>query len=85
MGKSTVGFCFINLAKAVNGSKEAKKILEKDPNIKVEEYACIHRCWICKPFPYALVNGEVVQGENTEELVKNIYQQIEKEESVAIP
>ena len=36
------------------------------------EYGCLGYCGICFEGPFALVNGEVVQGATVEELVNNM-------------
>lgn len=70
-----IEFCMSNLA---IGSQEAFEKLEKDPDLDVVEYACLGNCELCIEGPYALVNGEMISGENAESLVKNIYQYLEE-------
>lgn len=72
--KPIIEFCFSNLA---SGSQKALEILEKDYDLDVIEYGCLGYCGKCASTLFALVNGEVVTGETSEELVKNIYQFIE--------
>lgn len=79
MTRPTVGFCVINLE---NSSKKAREILEKDPNLDVVGYGCIRYCARCSSAPYALVNGKVVIGETSEQLVENIYQHLEAQPTV---
>ncbi|MFE8696690.1 YuzB family protein [Cytobacillus sp. FJAT-53684] len=74
MIKPIIEFCFSNLA---SGSQKALEILEKDYDLDVIEYGCLGYCGKCASTLFALVNGEVVTGETSEELVKNIYQFIE--------
>lgn len=69
-----VEFCMSNLA---NGSHEAFEKLEKDPSIDLLEYGCLSYCTRCLESHYALVNGEMVEADTPEELVKKIYQFIE--------
>ncbi|MCQ6275245.1 DUF1450 domain-containing protein [Bacillus sp. V3B] len=76
MIKPTVGFCVINLE---NGAREAREILEKDPNLNVVGYGCIRYCGTCDRSPYALVDGKVVTGKTPEQLVENIYRFLEKQ------
>lgn len=76
MIRPIVGFCVINLE---NGAREAKEILEKDPNIDVTEYGCIRYCGPCKKSLYAHVNGEFITGETTEQLIENIYQFLDEQ------
>ena len=70
-----IEFCVSNLA---SGSQEAMERLEKDPNLDIIEYGCLGYCGKCSSNLYALVNGEVVEGETTDELVANIYKFIEE-------
>ena len=73
--KPIIEFCISNLA---NGSQAALEILEKDPNLDIIEYGCISYCGKCYSSLYALVNGEIVTGENPEGLVENIYTYLEE-------
>lgn len=74
-----VEFCVSNLAQ---GSQKAKEILEKDPNLDVIEYGCLSYCGQCMQILFALVNGEMVSGDNPAELVENIYKFIEENEII---
>lgn len=76
MKRPIVGFCVINLE---NGAREVKETLEKDPNIDVTEYGCIRYCGPCKKSLYALVDGEFVTGETSEQLIANIYQHLDEQ------
>ncbi|MFD0051379.1 YuzB family protein [Actinomycetes bacterium NPDC127524] len=69
-----IEFCISNLA---SGSQEALEQLERDPNFDIVEYGCLSYCGKCARSLFALVNGEPVTGETTEELVRNIYQYLE--------
>jgi uncharacterized protein YuzB (UPF0349 family) len=72
-----VEFCVANLTDEVLAIK-AK--LEMDYDLDVIDYGCLGSCGICAERPYALVNGEVVTGKNGEELLANIYREIEEME-----
>ena len=74
-----VEFCVSNLAQ---GSQKAKEILEKDPNLDVIEYGCLSYCGQCMQTLFALVNGEMVSGDNPAALVENIYKFIEENEFI---
>ncbi|KAA6450528.1 YuzB family protein [Bacillus swezeyi] len=74
-----IEFCVSNLAQ---GSQKAKEILEKDPNLDVVEYGCLSYCGQCMQTLFALVNGEMVSGNNPAELVENIYEFIEENEMI---
>ncbi len=71
-----IEFCMSNLA---NGSWRALEILENDPNLDVIEYSCLNHCEFCAGHLFALVNGEIVTGEDPEKLVENIYHRLEEE------
>ena len=72
--KPIIEFCLSNLA---SGTQKVKEHLERDPNLDVIEYGCLGYCGQCANVPFALVNGEVVSGENNERLIKNIYQYLD--------
>lgn len=78
MIRPMIEFCMSNLA---SGAEKAKEILEKDPDLDIIEYGCLSNCGECAAFLFALVEGEVVTGEDPHELVENIYRYI-KEHSV---
>lgn len=69
-----VEFCVSNLASC---DDDILGKLEADPELDVVEYGCLDHCGLCGESLYALVNGEVVTGKTSEELMKNIYQYIE--------
>ncbi len=69
-----IEFCISNLA---NGAQEAFEQLERDPSLDVLEYGCLSYCTKCSESLYALVNGDIVEADTSEELVKAIYQYIE--------
>ncbi|WP_026583542.1 YuzB family protein [Bacillus sp. J33] len=75
MIKPIIEFCISNLA---SGSQKALETLEKDYDLDVIEYGCLGYCGKCASTLFALVNGEVVTGETSEELVENIYQYLEE-------
>ncbi|OIJ20944.1 hypothetical protein BKP45_07735 [Anaerobacillus alkalidiazotrophicus] len=65
-----IEFCATNLA---SGTQRALEVLEKDPDLDVIEYGCLSFCGKCAASPFALVNGEVITAETSEDLVKKIY------------
>ncbi len=68
--KPIIEFCLSNLS---SGSQEAKEILEQDEDLDVLDYGCLGLCGQCGESLYALVNGEVVTAETSEQLVANVY------------
>ncbi|MCO6341141.1 YuzB family protein [Staphylococcus epidermidis] len=69
-----VEFCISNMAK---GSDVVFEKLENDPNIDVLEYGCLQNCGLCASSLYAHVDGDIVEGNTPDDLLKNIYQHIE--------
>ncbi|MCU5745941.1 YuzB family protein [Staphylococcus sp. SQ8-PEA] len=72
-----VEFCVSNMAK---GGDYVFNKLEEDPNVDVLEYGCLQNCGICSNSLYALVDGEVVEGDTPDNLLSNIYAHIEKQQ-----
>ncbi|MFD1425806.1 uncharacterized protein YuzB (UPF0349 family) [Kroppenstedtia sanguinis] len=72
-----VEFCINRLTPDVEKVKEE---LEADPEVEVLETACLGNCEICAQSPYALVDGEIVTGENGESLLQNIRRAIEEQQ-----
>ncbi|MBB6444337.1 DUF1450 domain-containing protein [Bacillus benzoevorans] len=70
MEKAIVEFCMLNIG---NGSRKAKELLERDPNIEIKTFGCLHKCSTCFRGCYAFVNDEIVTGDTPEQLVENIY------------
>jgi uncharacterized protein YuzB (UPF0349 family) len=75
MMRAIVEFCVNNLEL---GSKEVKAKLEENSEIDVIEYGCLGNCGECFMFPYAFVNGEMVAGETSEELLQKIEDKIKE-------
>jgi uncharacterized protein YuzB (UPF0349 family) len=72
--KPLIEFCLSNL---VSGGQEAKEILEQDDTLDVIDYGCLSCCGHCGESFFALVDGEVIKGEDSQDLVKNVYQYLE--------
>lgn len=70
-----VEFCITNLA---NGAQDVYDKLELDPNVDVLEYGCLSFCMECAEGLYAVVNGDLVTGNDATDLLQNIYQYIEE-------
>ena len=70
-----VEFCISNMAK---GSDVVFEKLENDPDIDVLEYGCLQNCGICSDGLYALVDGDIVEGDTPDDLLNNIYKHIEE-------
>jgi uncharacterized protein YuzB (UPF0349 family) len=72
-----IEFCINNLTPDV---LEIKKKLDEDMSLDVIEYGCLGYCGTCASHPYCLVNGELIEAETAEELLKKIYQAIDEME-----
>lgn len=70
-----VEFCISNMAK---GGDYVYDKLESDPEVDVLEYGCLNNCGLCSSGLYALVDGEIVEGDTPEDLLNNIYKHIEE-------
>ncbi|KOO48497.1 YuzB family protein [Priestia koreensis] len=75
MIKPIIEFCISNLA---SGAQKAMEQLEKDYDLDIIEYGCLGYCGKCAQSPYALVNGEIVTGATSDELVQNVYAYLEE-------
>jgi uncharacterized protein YuzB (UPF0349 family) len=75
MIKPLIEFCISNLA---NGSQATMEKLERDPNLDIIEYGCLGYCGKCASSLYALVNGEIVTGNNPDDLADKIYQYLDE-------
>ncbi|PTX59132.1 uncharacterized protein YuzB (UPF0349 family) [Melghirimyces profundicolus] len=70
-----VEFCINRLTPDV---EKIKNKLENDPEVDVLESPCLGNCEICAKTPYAMVDGEIVTGEDGPDLLKNIRKSIEE-------
>lgn len=77
--KTMVEFCISNLAA---GAEITREKLETDPELVVEvlEYGCLGHCGECFVLLFALVDGELVQGENPDDLYQKIKGHIQDRE-----
>lgn len=70
-----IEFCVNNTH---HGTDKVMTRLEGNPEYDVLEYGCLGNCGGCLRFLFALVNGEIVAGETTEELYEKIINKIEE-------
>jgi len=78
MENPKIEFCMLNLERK-DGSKKARQIIEKELNIETTAYGCMTNCHKCAKVLYAVVNGEYVYAETSDQLVEKIYQQLKAE------
>lgn len=71
--KCQIEFCVSNMAQ---GSSDAYDEMLKRTDVVVEEFGCTSNCELCVEQLFAVVNGEVITGENAESLVTSIDEEI---------
>lgn len=69
-----VKFCENNFTHGTD--KTVTKLIDNFKNVTVTVEACLGHCGECAPGPYALVNGELVVGQNCDELYEKIKLQL---------
>ena len=52
------------------GRRYCLRKLENDPDVDVLEYGCLQNCGICSSGLYALVDGDIVEGDTPDDLLK---------------
>ncbi|MBS8263720.1 DUF1450 domain-containing protein [Mesobacillus boroniphilus] len=76
--KAKVEFCQRNLEQFLQEENYAayNEFLSRK-NIVHKEFECQSRCKECRMSPYAMVNGDFVTAENSEELLKKMAEYID--------
>jgi uncharacterized protein YuzB (UPF0349 family) len=74
-----IEFCASNLH---HGTEKLMKALEANPDYDVVEYGCLGNCGTCFLFPFALVNGEIVEAADADELEAKIRAKIKEIEAM---
>ncbi|MGW6251880.1 DUF1450 domain-containing protein [Peribacillus butanolivorans] len=71
--KIQIEFCQNNLDRFLNEQTLAEfgKFL-RNPRIQYKEYECLSECKLCNKAPYAKVNGQIMSGENTQDLLNQL-------------
>jgi len=64
-----IEFCTNNMH---HGTDALMERLEQNPEVDVVEYGCLGNCGLCYLYPYAMVNGEVIEAETVEQLSDKI-------------
>lgn len=67
--RAIIEYCTHN---TVHGTEEIMDKIRQLPDCEVYEYGCLTSCGLCYLSPYALVNGESVEGETAEALYDQI-------------
>ncbi|MED3553368.1 DUF1450 domain-containing protein [Cytobacillus praedii] len=68
--KIQIDFCEKNLDRFLNeeNSSDYERFLNQN-HIQYKEYSCQSKCEQCKKSPYAIVDGEFIAAENSDELL----------------
>lgn len=74
-----IEFCVNNMH---HGTDVVKKQLELNKDYDVIEYGCLGNCGECYLSPYALVNGEVIGADSSEQLQQVIVDKIKQLEEL---
>ncbi|WP_349728776.1 DUF1450 domain-containing protein [Peribacillus frigoritolerans] len=75
--KIQIEFCQNNLDRFLNEKTVADygKFLA-NPMIQYKEYECLSECKLCKKTPYAKVNGHVMNGEDSQDLLNKLHDEL---------
>lgn len=73
-----IEFCASNTG---HGTQQLIHKLEQNPDYDVVEYGCLSNCGQCYLAPFAMVEGEIVEGETPAELEKAIELKIKELEA----
>ena len=47
-----------------------------NPRIQYKEYECLSECKLCKKTPYAKVNGQIMSGEDSQDLLNQLHDEL---------
>lgn len=73
--KIQIDFCEKNLDRFLTEESSPKyDLFLKQNHIQYKEYSCQSKCEHCKQSPYAIVNGEFIAAENSNELLEKLNQ-----------
>ncbi|MGE7023424.1 DUF1450 domain-containing protein [Solibacillus cecembensis] len=73
--KNQVEFCMTNLSL---GAADAYDVLIERDDVEIMETGCTSNCEICECHLFAIVNGEIVLGDDADALLKNVQQELEE-------
>jgi uncharacterized protein YuzB (UPF0349 family) len=74
-----IEFCTSNLH---HDTERLMKRLEANPDYDVVEYGCLGNCGTCYLFPFALVNGEIVEAADAADLEAKVLAKIREIEEM---
>ncbi|MFJ8070315.1 DUF1450 domain-containing protein [Peribacillus sp. NPDC096447] len=75
--KIQIEFCQNNLDRFLNEKTVADygKFLA-NPRIQYKEYECLSECKLCQKTPYAKVNGQIMSGEDSHDLLNRLHDEL---------
>jgi uncharacterized protein YuzB (UPF0349 family) len=74
-----IEFCASNMH---HGTDQVMKKLEADPDYDVIEYGCLGNCGQCYMEPFALINGEILSADSSDQLYEQIIVKIKEIEAM---
>ncbi|ATP39496.1 hypothetical protein CSE16_05205 [Solibacillus sp. R5-41] len=72
--KNQVEFCMTNLSL---GAADVYDVLIELDDVEITESGCTSNCEICECHLFAIVNGEMVLGDDADTLLQNVQQELE--------
>lgn len=78
--KNQVEFCMTNISL---GAADVYDVLIEREDVEISESGCTSNCEICECQLFAIVNGEIIQEEDAERLLKAVEKELE-ENSVCV-
>lgn len=73
--KNQVEFCMTNISL---GSADVYDILLERDDVEITESGCTSNCEICECQLFAIVNGELLEEETAEQLLKAVEKELEE-------
>lgn len=72
--KNQLEFCMTNLSL---GAADAYDVLMERDDVEITESGCTSNCEICECHLFAIVNGEMVLGDDADGLLRNVQRELE--------
>ncbi|MES1040352.1 DUF1450 domain-containing protein [Peribacillus simplex] len=75
--KNQIEFCQNNLDRFLNEQtvSDYGEFLA-NPRIHYKEYECLSECKLCQKTPYAKVNGQIMSGEDSHDLLNRLHDEL---------
>lgn len=78
--KNQVEFCITNISL---GAADVYDVFMERDDVEITESGCTSNCEICECQLFAIVNGEIIQADTAEQLIKAVEKELE-ENSVVV-